>query len=96
MSSSNEYSLKEALDLFLTHKNYKKDILPYQVIDAYHLVVGTFISKQTASVRFSNGTLYVLISSAALRHELSYKKDYLIEEINKQLENNAVEKLMLT
>ena len=95
MSSKNEYTLKDAIDLFLIKKNYKKDILPYQIIDAYHKIVGPFISKLTANINFSNKTLYILITSAALRNELSYKKDYLISEINKALGEEVIDRIIL-
>ena len=95
MKTQNEYTLKDAIDLFLTKKNYKKDILPYQVTNAYHQIVGSFISKLTANVNFSNKTLYVLITSAALRNELSYRKDDLITEINKALGEEVLERIIL-
>lgn len=96
MKSKNEYTLKDAIELFLSKKNYKKDILPYQVTEAYHQIVGPFISKLTAKVSISNKTLYVLITSAALRNELSYKKEFLITEINKALGENVIEKVIFT
>ena len=60
------------------------------VIKTYRSVVGDLISKLTQDIKLSDKTLYVKLSSAALRNELSYKKQDLIIRINTELNSEAI------
>ena len=60
------------------------------VIDAYNKVVGDLISKLTKKISFAKGVIRVQLSSAALRQELSMRKQSLVEKINESLQNPIV------
>lgn len=66
----------------------------YQVRAAYNHVVGELIAKLTQSLRFESGILYVRILSAALRHEMTLRKQSLIDKINQQLNRPVLEDIV--
>lgn len=66
----------------------------YQVKEAYRSIVGDFINKLTWSVRYDNRTLYIKLASAALKQELSFRRNDLAHRINDQLGRSAVNKIV--
>ena len=58
-------------------------------------VLGSTIAHYTNSIRLEKKTLYVSISSAALRNELVYEKEKLIAKINKELVHRSIEELII-
>ena len=45
-------------------------------------------------MKFINGNLYVKLKSAPLKNELNYNKEKLINEINKELKEKLVKKII--
>lgn len=65
-----------------------------EVVSAYRQVVGDLISRLTSSARYENNTLYIQIASAALRKELSYKRQGLMNRINETLGRNVLQNIV--
>lgn len=65
-----------------------------QIKEAYNQVVGDLIAKLTWTIRFDGNALYIRLASAALRHELSLRRQSLIDKINEHLEMNAVKNIV--
>ncbi len=57
----------------------------YDVIAAWPDVVGPQISRVTAPQRMENGVLYVTVTTAPWRAELSMKRLELIEKLNSRV-----------
>jgi len=53
------------------------------------------VANYTSDVSLRNKTLYIKLSSPALKEELSYGKEKLIKLINEKLEEDVVEKIIL-
>ena len=94
---SHEYKLKDLIDAALRSYSFDESITRGQVEQAYRDVVGEFIVKLTRSVRYdpANHTLRVVLSVPALKNELTYKTTDLIASINKRLDRDEVQKLLL-
>ena len=54
------------------------------------------IANYTRDVNLKNKTLYVKLNSPALREELSYGKEKLINIINQKFKNEIINKIVLT
>ena len=65
-----------------------------EVENIYRNIVGDLINKLTLSVRYERNILYIKLASAALRNELSYKKQSLVDKINGQLKHGAVNEII--
>ena len=59
----------------------------------YRAVVGDFVSRLTTSVVFTQGTLRVRVLSAALRQELTMRREQLRQRINHELGSDMVQKI---
>ena len=94
---SHEYALKDLIDAALRSYSFDESITRGQVEQAYRDVVGEFIVKLTRSVRYdpATHTLRVVLSVPALRNELTYKVSDLIAAINKKLDRDEVQKILL-
>ena len=65
-----------------------------KVINIWKKIVGKNIVSYTKNIKFINGSLYIKLKSAPLRNELSYNKENLINEINEELKEKIVIKII--
>ncbi len=91
---SNEHHISDLLSQLYQQNNLSSVVDVYQVRSAYNEVVGELIAKLTQSLRFESGILYVRLLSAALRHEMTLRKQNLIDRINQHLGRPAVEEIV--
>ena len=66
-----------------------------QVERVYRALAGDFISRLTTSLSFSNGTLRLRLLSAALRNEMTMRRDALRQRINQELGGDIVKRIMI-
>ena len=59
----------------------------------YRQLAGDFICRLTTSIKFSKGTLKLKYSAAALRQEMTLRKDSLRQKINEELGAEVVKKI---
>ncbi len=60
-------------------------LLQKRVIDAWDEVVGEFVTQHTKNKYIKNQTLFVKISSPALRSDLMMRREALITTLNKKV-----------
>jgi hypothetical protein len=65
------------------------------VKDAWKNLMGNGVNSYTKNVVLKNGTLYVELTSAVLREELTYGKDKIIRMINDELRRDVVKEVVL-
>ena len=65
------------------------------VIDAWKSLMGNGVNSYTHAIALKGSTLYVELTSAVLREELSYGKDKIISMINVDLGREVVKVLVL-
>ena len=94
MAYSNEHHISDLLSQLYQQNNLSSVVDIYQVRSAYNEVVGALIAKLTQSLRFSSGILYVRLMSAALRHEMTMRKQSLMDRINQRLGRQVVEDIV--
>jgi predicted nucleic acid-binding Zn ribbon protein len=88
-------NMSEALGEFIQENNLSKGINQVNVKDAWYQIMGNAIAKYTTSVHFKNGTLYIQLSSSVLREELSYGNNKIIKNLNEELGEDLILKLVL-
>lgn len=66
-----------------------------QVERVYRALAGDLISRLTTSVGFSKGTMRLRLLSAALRHELTMRRESLREKMNEELGGEIVKKITI-
>ncbi|MCE5205557.1 MAG: DUF721 domain-containing protein [Porphyromonadaceae bacterium] len=83
MFKKNAQPLSQALsDFFDENSTLKVKLAEHRAIRGWHDVLGEGVSKYTREVYFRRNVLYVHLTSAVLRAELTMNKDGLIRKIN--------------
>ncbi|XLS30425.1 DUF721 domain-containing protein [Flavobacteriaceae bacterium M23B6Z8] len=88
-------SMSEALKEFISENSLEKGMDKIEVKNVWADLMGNGVNKYTTDVRLQNDTLYVQLSSAVLREELSYGKEKIIKLVNEEMGKQVVKKLVL-
>jgi predicted nucleic acid-binding Zn ribbon protein len=80
---SNLVKLGDAISEILRQEKLDIRLSQFSVKKNWKEIAGELIAKNTAEIRFRDKTAYLHISSAALRHELTYRREELKENINR-------------
>ena len=91
----NNNEIKNLLDIFLKKNNLEKGLLDLEVKRAWHELMENGVSNYTTDVSLKNKTLYIKLSSPALKEELSYAKEKLMKLINERFKKKIVQKIVL-
>ena len=74
----------------VTAPKIKDKYLLISIKQAWKSNFGGSIEKHTTDIRFRNGTLSVVVSSAPLRHELILGKDKIVRILNEALGHDHI------
>ena len=91
----NDYSINQLVDKFLKKNKLEKGLLDLKVKKVWYELMENGVANYTTNVSLKNKTLYIKLSSAALKEELSYGKEKLIKLINERFKKTIVEKIVL-
>ena len=91
----NNNEIKNLLDIFLKKNNLEKGLLDLEVKRAWYELMENGVSNYTTDVSLKNKTLYIKLSSPALKEELSYGKEKLMKLINERFKKKIVQKIVL-
>ncbi len=67
-----------------------------EVERVYRQLAGDLISRLTQRLSFKKGTLRLKYMSAALRQEMTYRRESLRDKINSELGAEVVKKIIIT
>ena len=76
---SNEVSISEVLQQFIKVNKLESGMDKIDVEQAWKNLMGNGVNSYTQEVILKGNTLYVKLTSAVLREELSYGKDKIIK-----------------
>ncbi|KGO92934.1 DUF721 domain-containing protein [Flavobacterium subsaxonicum] len=88
-------SLSDVLKHIMQTNNLQKGMDKIDVRDAWANLMGNGVNNYTREIMLKNSTLYVELTSAVLREELSYGKDKIIKMLNEELGREVVTNLVL-
>ena len=91
----NNSEIKNLLNIFLKKNKLEKGLLDLEVKKVWHELMENGVSNYTTDVSLKNKTLYIKLSSSAIKEELSYWKEKLIKLINERFKKTIVEKIVL-
>lgn len=92
---NNENTVGEILKGILQDNRLQTGIDEVVVQDAWRSLMGNGVNTYTRNVVLKNGILYVELTSAVLRAELSYGKDKIVKMINDELRRDVVQEVVL-
>ncbi len=85
MQVSDEFSMKDVLQLLLKKYGMEEKYVSVRIQEAWRKLFGNTIANQTSGFFYQKGELTVRVQSSALRYELSMNKTLLIDNINQEL-----------
>lgn len=92
---SNESSIGDILKEIIEANKLDKGLNQISVTDAWKNLMGNGVNNYTRNVLLKGSVLYVELTSAVLREELSYGKDKIIKMINDELGREVVKDVVL-
>lgn len=92
---NDDSSIGDILKAFIQENNLQKGMDGINVRDAWATLMGPGVNSYTGEVMLKNGTLYVQLTSAVLREELSYGKAKIVAMINQELGREVVREVVL-
>ncbi|MEO0046348.1 MAG: hypothetical protein RL705_1539 [Bacteroidota bacterium] len=92
---SNESSIGDVLKAFIETNKLQGGMDKIDVQEAWKSLMGNGVNSYTKEVVLKGSTLYVSLTSAVLREELSYGKQKIITMINEELRKEVVTDIIL-
>jgi hypothetical protein len=92
---NNQSSIGDILGQIIQTNKLESGLNQVSVVDAWKNLMGNGVNNYTRNVTLRNSTLYVELTSAVLREELSYGKDKIIKMINEELGKEVVKEVVL-
>jgi hypothetical protein len=92
---SNESPISDVLKAFIENNKLQSGMDKVDVEKAWKDLMGNGVNTYTKEVILKGTTLYVTLTSAVLREELSYGKQKIITMLNDELRKDVVKELVL-
>lgn len=92
---SNEGSIGDVLKEFIEKNKLQSGMDKIDVEAAWKSLMGNGVNSYTKEVVLKGTTLYVSLTSAVLREELSYGKQKIIKMINEELGKEVIKDVIL-
>jgi predicted nucleic acid-binding Zn ribbon protein len=93
--ASNEGTIGEVLKQFIEKNNLQPGMDKIDVQEAWKSLMGNGVNTYTKEVVLKGSTLYVALTSAVLREELSYGKQKIVKMINEELGKEVIKDIIL-
>lgn len=88
-------SISDVLKEFIEANNLQKGMDKIDVRDAWKNLMGNGVNTYTREIMLKGTTLYVELTSAVLREELSYGKEKIVKMINEEMGREVVTEVVL-
>ena len=90
-----ERNIKDVIENMYQKYRMTQKITEVKLVNAWADISGPLISKHTTEIKLVNKTLYLKFDSAPLKNEMMYRRDSIIEAVNRALGTVAVEKIFI-
>lgn len=88
-------SVGEALQKALESSGWNKRLLEIQIKKEWPQIAGKTIAKYTKSIQLREYNLIITTDVAALKQELQYNKESIIQKINDHLKQEVVRQITI-
>ncbi|MBL6666391.1 DUF721 domain-containing protein [Flavobacteriaceae bacterium] len=88
-------TIGKVLDEIVQSKALKSGITNARINELWYELMGSHMTSYTEKITLRGNTLFVSLNNAALREELGYGKDKILEMMNEQLGSEILEKIVL-
>jgi predicted nucleic acid-binding Zn ribbon protein len=92
---SNLIKVGDAISQLFKQEHLDVKISQFTIKNSWKEIVGEVIAKNTGEIFFKDKTIFVTLTSAALKQELSFRKEEMITLINKFCGYKIVDQLVI-
>ncbi|MEA1881795.1 MAG: DUF721 domain-containing protein [Candidatus Marinimicrobia bacterium] len=85
--------MKKAIDMFLKKAGLEKGVKQNRAIFVWKEVVGRKIAENTTPEKVEHGILIVKAENPSWRQELVFKKQEIVNKLNKKLGENTIREI---
>lgn len=85
MKKDSTKSFKDAFGQFLKEEHLDEKFDQKKLIASWERIMGRSVAARTTKMYFRDGTLYVELSSAALKQELNNSRQLILERLEEHL-----------
>jgi predicted nucleic acid-binding Zn ribbon protein len=85
MRYNNKHKIDDFIQIFLKQYGLEKGYQEYKVLEAWKKMMGPTINSRTTNLQLQDKTIYVRLSSAPLKQELSMSKSKILENLKSEL-----------
>ncbi|MEG0518761.1 MAG: DUF721 domain-containing protein [Bacteroidales bacterium] len=87
--------LAQIIEEYIKEQGLQDGLQKMRIFKTWDLVVGERVAKATLDKFFKDGILYCTIGSSMIRSQLSFRKDDIRVQINKMLNSNLINNIVL-
>ncbi len=92
---NNLIKLGDAINQLFKQEKLDVKISQFSVKNGWKDIVGEMVANNTKDISFHEKTVFVSLNSAALKHELSFRKEDIITSINKFCGYKLVDQIVI-
>jgi predicted nucleic acid-binding Zn ribbon protein len=92
---SNLIRVGDAIQELFRQEKLDERLAQFAVKSGWKDIVGEVIARNTSEIFFKDKTVFVTITSAALKHELSFSKEVIIGHINGFCGRKLIEQIVI-
>lgn len=95
MKEHNQKSIKDAISDAFSTMNIRQKIAETRLISTWENVMGKTIAKHTRKIFISKGVLFIYLDNPALKNELTYSRERIIELVNEAAGEELIKEVVL-
>ncbi len=95
MRRSNSQKIDELIAKVLRETKLDVGLKEYELIQSWEKVIGKNVAQATSDIYIRNRKLYVKIVSSVIRNELLLVKKGLVNALNREVQMNVIEDIIL-
>lgn len=95
MRRKNDVSIKDALEEMVSELKLKPRLNEWRIKDNWRKLMGEMIANRTTGISLRGGKLYLKVDSAALKNELTYSREKIIQIFNDELGEKAIKEVLI-
>jgi len=93
--ADNFQSLGDALSKFTEQKKMKNPVNEIRIINFWKELMGNLVDKYTEKIYLNRETLFIKVGPDALKNELLYSRETIIQKINEKFGTVLIKKIVL-
>ncbi|MBK8564228.1 MAG: DUF721 domain-containing protein [Saprospiraceae bacterium] len=95
MHLDNQHNIKDVIKDLVNELRWKESLNEAKVREVWKTKMGTTINTYTKDVVLRKGKLFITLTSASLKHELSYEKEKIQRMMNTELGSSYVVEVVI-